>query len=518
LKKFGYKVERALNGKEALKELHKGNFDMILSDILMPVMDGFELCRLVRKDKKLRNIPIILVTGNYIDKKDEELVYKLGADKFIKKPVNLKKLIKDINNLFSDIDKGDFKFRETSITENKNVLELHKDRLLSQLKKKTIELEKEIAERKKKEEELQKSLKMRTVAEKVAKLGSWEWDMGSNKLTLSENSLRIYGFKPEDYDGEVETVMNLIHPDDRKEVKEQIEQMLSEKKQIYFQYRIITPDGIEKVLEGTNQMYFDNNGNITHLMGHIQDITERKKMEEEILKVKKLESLSILAGGIAHDFNNLLNVIMGNISVVKMQVKPGDDISEMLDEAEKASKRAGELTAEFITFSKGGEPLKEPVNISELIKTGFDSASLCGSGATCVFTLPDDLWIVEADAAQFRQAMKGILLNACEAMPEGGTINISAENMTVSKKDRLPLKEGKYAHIKIEDQGIGIPEENLAKIFDPYFTTKETWSERGLGLGLAICHSIIQQHGGTITAESEAGAGTTMHIYLPALI
>ncbi len=241
-----------------------------------------------------------------------------------------------------------------------------------------------------------------------------------------------------------------------------------------------------------------------------RDITERKKMEEELQKMQKLESVGLLAGGIAHDFNNLLTGIMGNLSLAELYVKPGDTIFEILKNAKNASQHAGQLTQQLLTFSKGGAPIKKTVSISELIKETTKFV-LRGSHVRCESCLPNDLWPVEIDKGQISQVINNLVINANQAMPEGGIIKVGAENVTAGANDRLLLKDGKYVKLSVQDQGVGISKEHLQKIFDPYFTTKK----EGSGLGLATCYSIIKNHRGHITVESEPGAGTTFHIYLP---
>jgi len=244
-----------------------------------------------------------------------------------------------------------------------------------------------------------------------------------------------------------------------------------------------------------------------------RDITERKKLQDEFLRLQQLESIGILAGGIAHDFNNLLQAIMGNISFAKMLLPPQDKVSSILDEAEKAAYRARELSYRLITFSKGGSPVKTTVSIAKVINQAV-KFSLRGRKCKLELSIPDQLLLV-ADENQMLQVFNDMLTNACEAMPEGGLLRISVKDAIVSEQDNLPLPAGKYLKISIQDTGCGIPEKQLARIFDPYFTTKEMGSSKGMGLGLSICHSIIIKHGGHITVESKVGEGTTFHIYLP---
>ena len=246
-------------------------------------------------------------------------------------------------------------------------------------------------------------------------------------------------------------------------------------------------------------------------VGILRDITERKRAEQELSKVEKLESIGILAGGIAHDFNNFLTSILGNISLAKMDVNPSDEIYANLEEAEKATVRARDLTQQLLTFSKGGEPIKKGASIEELIRDSV-SFAMRGSNVKSEISLADNLHAVEIDTGQISQVLQNLVINAAQAMPDGGKIEISAKNATVQEVDQLPLKNGEYVKIIVRDYGTGIVQEHLQKVFDPYFTTKQ----QGSGLGLATAYSIITKHGGYINVESELGKGTVFEIYLPA--
>lgn len=242
---------------------------------------------------------------------------------------------------------------------------------------------------------------------------------------------------------------------------------------------------------------------------------EHKQLEAELIKAQKLESIGILAGGIAHDFNNLLTSIMGNISLAKMSLKPEDRIFVLLDKAEKISLRASALSNHLITFSTGGMPKKKPILLSDLIKDTVH-LSLSGSNIRSEFAIDRDLAIVNVDEGQIHQAIHAIVQNAKESMPRGGVISVTAGNLVIGQNDVLPLPPGTYIRISIRDRGVGISAENLPKIFDPYFTTKEMGSQKGMGLGLAICYSIMKNHEGLITVESQVNEGSTFHIHLPA--
>ncbi|MBN1176167.1 MAG: PAS domain S-box protein [Dehalococcoidales bacterium] len=246
----------------------------------------------------------------------------------------------------------------------------------------------------------------------------------------------------------------------------------------------------------------------------LHDITleaEHELLEQERLRSDKLKSISTLAGGIAHDFNNLLTGIMGNIGLAKTYAGSSEKASETLEEAEKAAMHARDLTQQLLTFARGGKPVKKTVDIAGLIKESATFA-LRGSAAMLELSLPDDLFPTEVDEGQINQVIHNLVINADEAMPAGGTVNIRGMNTVLKKVSALPLPRGRYVRIDIQDSGIGISKAHLQRIFEPYFTTKK----KGSGLGLSSAYSIIKNHGGYILAESTKNKGTTFHIYLPA--
>lgn len=244
-----------------------------------------------------------------------------------------------------------------------------------------------------------------------------------------------------------------------------------------------------------------------------------EEMKEELEKMRRIESIGVLAGGIAHDFNNLLTIIMGNIFVAKRELSkpiPTDNnkILKMLTNSEEGCKNARDLSNMLITFSRGEMLMRKLISISELLKETTNLLISNSKNITCEFSLPDNLYVM-VDKFQITQVINGIVANAIEAMPDGGIIRMMAENITLNERNNQLLKDGKYLRVSIEDTGLGIPKENLSKIFDLYFSTKDKYSQKGMGLGLSICYSIIKKHGGLITVDSKVGAGTTFHIYLP---
>ena len=279
---------------------------------------------------------------------------------------------------------------------------------------------------------------------------------------------------------------------------------------------LVGRDGHQRYVSNNGAPIRDLTGKPAKIEGVVlvfRDITERQRIEAEMRKVQKLESLGLLAGGIAHDFNNILTAIAGNISLAKMDVPFQSSIYDVLAEAENATFRAKDLTQQLLTFSRGGAPIKKPTSLKDLLESSV-SFALRGSNVQAEFDIPADLWPVEIDSGQINQVINNLVINADQAMPEGGLLNVTARNVPRAGLDRaLNLPGDYYVRLEVKDQGIGIPQKNLNRIFDPYFTTKQ----RGSGLGLASCYSIIARHEGVILVESELGKGTTFSIYLPAV-
>jgi PAS domain S-box-containing protein len=266
----------------------------------------------------------------------------------------------------------------------------------------------------------------------------------------------------------------------------------------------------------------DEAGKVVKVIEIGRDITkqiaaqaERIELERKLLHSQKLESLGILAGGIAHDFNNILTGILGNLSILRILVPNSDKALERLERCEKAVSQATSLTCQLLTFAKGGDPVKKPLNLGHVIENAV-SLALTGSNVTGETNIAKDLWTVAADEGQIGQVLNNLLINAAQAMPRGGAIQVQAANRLLDPdhQQSTSLKSGRYVEINVSDHGQGIPSEHLAKIFDPYFTTKET----GTGLGLTSAYSIVNKHGGDIRVSSQVREGTRFEVYLPATV
>ncbi len=274
---------------------------------------------------------------------------------------------------------------------------------------------------------------------------------------------------------------------------------------------LVDRDGQESIIADSGAPILDLQGEIIGVVLVFRDITGQQRIEKELLKMEKMTSLGVLAGGIAHDFNNFLTGIIGNLSLAKLDVQPGNTVSRALDEMEKAAVRAKDLTQQLLTFSKGDEPVRHTTNIGELFRESAQFA-LRGSNVSCRFSIDEELLPADVDDGQIAQVVHNLIINADQAMPNGGTVLIQGTNVTLPPDNPYALEPGDHIQMSIQDEGIGIHPKHLKKIFDPYFTTKQ----KGSGLGLAVAYSIITKHGGQLTVDSKLGQGTTFAILLPA--
>jgi signal transduction histidine kinase len=238
---------------------------------------------------------------------------------------------------------------------------------------------------------------------------------------------------------------------------------------------------------------------------------ELNRLQDELLRAQKLESIGRLAGGIAHDFNNLLTAILGNISLAKRMLGPEDAVYQMLLKAEKASLRAKDLTQQLLTFARVGEPVRKPVALQSMLPATLESA-VSGGCERYTLSLPAGLWPLHVDEAQIGQALRNLIVNADQSMPQAGKIDVQAENVIVDAERGLPLRRGRYVCITIRDEGPGIAPENVSRIFDPYFSTRSGAS----GLALATAYHVVKNHEGHIEVLSQPGAGASFRVYLPA--
>jgi PAS domain S-box-containing protein len=343
----------------------------------------------------------------------------------------------------------------------------------------------------------------------VEQSAAWIWKVDSNLNLIysNENIEKILGYTFEEVSSI--DIRTLVHPDDHEKLRNTLKGAISRHQGwsgLVLRWK--AKDSSWRFIESIGMSVYDEEGSFRGLQGVDIDITDRLELQQEREKRQRLESLGLLAGGIAHDFNNILTGIVGNISLARMMITGEHRATGRLEECEKAAKRASELTQQLLTFARGGEPVKKTVQTCRLINEAV-SFALRGSNIKAEVHMDNGLWSIDADEGQINQALNNLLINAYQAMPDGGTITVRAENMVA---EVTPKQTGRFVRIMIRDTGVGIAPEILSRIFDPYFTTKSN----GTGLGLASVYSIIKRHGGMVNVVSEPGHGTEFELCIPA--
>ena len=332
-------------------------------------------------------------------------------------------------------------------------------------------------------------------------------------IEVNEAIVKQSGYSREELLGKTSVQLGLIKTGDREIIKKQLDEHGS---YTNLEMRLYNRFGEERVcLLSGHAITVGGEKCVIHTAN---DITLLKKMQEELLNSRNLESIGILAGGIARDFNDYLTSIMGNISIAKMSLHDTGKIHRSLSRAEEISLKAADLASKLLTFSEGGEPFKKKNCITEILRNTID-IHFRDSNVTFNYHKGTDLWPVFADETQLTQIFYNILLNAVQAMPvqEGsGEITIKTENIPILQGNEFSLEKGNYIKLSVEDNGLGISAENMNKIFDPFFTTKYIHNQQALGLGLSTCLSIIKKHKGAIKVDSTEGKGTTVTMYIPA--
>lgn len=406
----------------------------------------------------------------------------------------------------SELKTNEYRAVIMDITERKKAEELlHNNHfeLEKRVKERTIELEEASYKALKSEEQFQQIIEILPVA--IICHNATGVIFSNSEAMKLVNSVSKQVFKNQSF-------IAFLHPEDKKSYTDQFNQVLSEEVPLKsFPARIVQVPGTIIDVELFLAPFTYQGEPAVHITAY--NVTRRKRNEVELFKAEKLQSISILAGGIAHDFNNYLTVLLGNISMAMSNKNDPEKLYKYLEYTKEATLQTKKLASQLLVFAKGGKPVKEWVAIDQLI---IESANfvLSGSNVSCHFSIPEGLFMVEIDKGQITQVLYNIIINSVQALSEGGSIHVKAENMKLdsNKDNNVHLATGEYVNISVTDSGPGIPEQSLRKIFDPFFTTKEN----GNGLGLAGAYTIIKNHEGFINAESEVGRGTTLSFKIPA--
>lgn len=518
----GYEVVSAKNGVEALDELKKDSIDMIISDILMPRMDGFQLCRECKTDESLREIPFVFYTAAYTERKDEEFALSLGAAKFIVKPVEPDVFLKILESVIEEHRKGALIAPKRPIEEEAVYLAEYNKRLVKKLNKEVQDLERANKKLKESEEALRRSEQfIKNILESVGE-GFSVVDREYRVVTAN----KAYG---DQFKVSIEDIMGkhcyeLSHQTDRPcyetgtecPAKHTFE--TGEPHTVTHTHR--DKEGNPVYVEVRSYPMKDASGDVVSVIKVTNDITEKRKLEDQLRHAQKMEAVGRLAGGVAHDFNNILTAIIGYGNILQMKIGEGDPVRVYVNQILGASEKAAHLTQSLLAFSRRQIIRPMPVNLNEIIERVEKLLlRLIGEDIELKMTLTDRDFTIMADSGQIEQVLMNLATNARDAMPEGGLITISTELMELDDKfikaHGYDVKPGVYSVLSVTDTGAGMDEDTRKRIFEPFFTTKEVG--KGTGLGLSIIYGIVRQHNGYINVYSEPNKGTTFKIYLPVI-
>jgi PAS domain S-box-containing protein len=374
----------------------------------------------------------------------------------------------------------------------------------------------ELAERKRAEEALRKSEASLRDAQRIARLGNWEWNMVTNELRWSEELYSIFGLARQKFRGTYAAFLERVHPADREKVEEAVRRSLENGEAFGLEHRVIRPDGESRIVREQAELFRDESGKAVRLVGTLQDITEQKRIEAEFLRAQRMDGIGAIAGGMAHDLNNALAPILMGIQLIRKRVSE-PEVGQMLEVMETNTHRGADMVRQVLTFARGRDGERESLDMGRLICEMENILRQTMPKSISVQALvPRDLWPVVGNATQLHQALLNLCVNARDAMPEGGELTLAADNVELSAPEANDIpgaKPGAYVMVMVSDTGTGIPPEVLPHVFEAFFTTKAPG--KGTGLGLSTIVRIVRNHGGFVGVKSEVGVGTSFDVYLP---
>jgi len=540
----GYGVQVACDGKDGFASACSDPPDLVLTSVEMPAMDGYELCRRIRADCRLHNTRVLLLTS-HADLADLIKGLEAGADNYIAKPYDSATLLDTVRTLLAgETDHTREESPEVlpvrpgtrvpeirctrhqllsfflsmyrdSVSRNTEVLRMHEElshdsaHLTRLVEEQTAELREEILQRRKAEEESRHRAALLDKAHEAIVL----LDVHGCVQFWNRGAQRLYGWTANELLGK--TLGGVLH-DEHHPAPSDALRIALEKGEWAGELVQLTKDGKERTVQSSWTVVLDDDEIPRGILTINVDVTERKKLEAKFLRTQRLESIGMLAGGIAHDLNNLVGPILMAVQVLRDKIT-GNDEEQMLRLIESGARRSIDVVQQVLAFSRGTSGMKVPLQPKHLLREMHDMAK--GSFPPSIdFSLiyPPRLSLVLGDATQLHQVIMNLCVNARDAMPNGGSIVLRAEDVTIDEAYAVMLAEarpGKYVRLSVKDTGVGIPAHLREKIFDPFFTTKEPGA--GTGLGLSTVLSIVRTHEGFIRVESEPGCGTEFQVFLP---
>ena len=518
----GFEVVSVSNGEEALASMKSSTFDLIISDILMPVMDGFQFCRKVKTDERWRDIPFIFYTATYTGPQDEDFAMKIGADRFLQKPCEPEVFLAVVRDVLAAPKRAEDSHSSIIPVQEEEVLKLYSERLVRKLEQKMLQLEKEVEARRKAEERSRKSEDhLRTLIQTIPDL-IWLKDKDGMYLSCNPVFERLYGAKEEaivgktDYSFVDKELADFFIENDRKAM--QAGRPVSNEEWVTF-----ADDGRRVLLETIKTPMYDKEGNFIGVLGIGRNITERKRGEEErvglqnqLIQAQKMESIGRLAGGVAHDFNNMLSVILGYSELALKQLDQKDTLYEDIGQIHNAAIRSTEITRQLLAFARKQNISPVALDLNETVEGMLKMLRrLIGEDIDLAWLPETSLWPVMMDPSQVDQILANLCVNARDAIEGVGKITIETHTQSLDGAycdEHTGFVPGDYVVLAVSDDGCGMNFDTVAKIFEPFFTTKAVG--QGTGLGLSTVYGIVKQNNGFINVYSEPKKGTTFRVYL----
>jgi len=525
LRGHGFTVDCAANGAQALDKAQQHVPDMIISDLLMPVMDGFTLLRHWKADDRLKAVPFIVHTATYTDAEDEKLAMDLGADAFILKPAQPEDFLEQLRAVGNRPASAGQPAAHADLAVDADLLEVYNQTLVRKLEQKSqlleeanLQLQQDIAGREIAEAALLDSEERFRLLTQATNDAVWDWNMVKGSRWWSEGFTHLFGHSHGGVADNQPSWSSLIHPDDRGRVLAELEQTVAGGGSTWHSsYRFRCRDDSWAQVEDRGHLLRDPGGKAIRMMGGLSDVSQRKELEEQVRKSQRMEAVGQLTGGIAHDFNNLLTVVLVNAECLEEQLAQDPAAQDMARMIIGAAQRGSDLTQRLLSFARKQALAPVAVDLNHLIAEMEPLLRrVLGGGIRIQIDPGPGLPPALVDAAQLEHALLNLCVNARDAMPGGGSMGIATACVELHgplPRPDCPLDAGSYLTLSVSDTGEGIPAGDLQHLFEPFFSTKD--EGKGSGLGLAMVHGFSRQSGGHVSVISEPGRGSTFMLYLP---
>ena len=489
----------ARTGEEALRHLLKGDFAVILLDVYMPIMDGYETARIIRTRDQTKGIPIVFLSA--VNKETEHQLrgYAMGAVDYVFKPVDpiiLRSKVAVFVELFEKSKEIERKARQEQALLDAN---LHAN-----------------AERLRAEQELRRAEQLQAAIIQSLPMVLYQMPIGTDRTApnfISGDFEALTGLRPDDVHSDPRVWIERLHPDDHDKVMRAVTASLTSGR-LSIEYRWQCADGQYKHLLDQAVLLRDIEGRPVEFAGSITDISEQRSLESQLIQAQKMDAIGKLTGGIAHDFNNLLAAVIGGLGLLERRAQLGDEHGRILSMTMRAAEQGSDLVRRLLAFARRQKLEPQAVNLAALREGVSDLLThTLGGLVELTWRVDRGVWNVFADQAQLELALINLIINARDAMPAGGTVTIFAENRKVAAGELPVIASGDYVLLSVMDTGMGINADDLEKVMEPFFTTKDVG--KGSGLGLSMVYGFAKQSNGAFHIESEVGKGTTARLWLP---